>query len=125
MKALKCLGLAALLVSLSANARAEDDKVDYKKLIVGMWEVSKADEGTVPEGTLVEFTKDGKLKISAKKGDDDFKIEGTYKIVKNAFEYTLKLGDMEKSQTVTITKITEKEMATKNEEGKVVEFKKK
>jgi uncharacterized protein (TIGR03066 family) len=123
MKALKCLGLAALLVSLSASARA--DEKDYPKLIVGMWEVTKADEGTVPEGTQVEFTKDGKLKISAKKGEDDFKIEGTYKVVKSTFEYTLKLGDAEKSQTITITKLTEKELATKNEEGKVVEFKKK
>jgi uncharacterized protein (TIGR03066 family) len=125
MNALKFLGLAALLVAFSSTARSEDDKTDYKKLIVGKWEVSKADEGTVPEGTQVEFTKDGKLKIAAKMGDEDFKLEGTYKIVKNAFEYTLKLGDMEKSQTITITKITEKEMATKNEDGKVVEFKRK
>jgi uncharacterized protein (TIGR03066 family) len=125
MKVLKCLGLAALLVSLSAAARAEDDKTDYKKLIVGMWEVSKADEGTVPEGTQIEFTKDGKIKIAAKKGEDDFKIDGTYKVVKNTFVFTLKLGDEEKSQTITINKISEKEMTTKNEEGKVVELKKK
>lgn len=125
MNALKCLGLAALLVSLAANSRAEDDKTDYKKLIVGKWEVSKADEGTVPEGTLIEFTKDGKLKITAKMGEEDFKIDGTYKVVKNTFVYTLKLGDEEKSQTITITKISEKEMATKNEDGKLVEMKKK
>jgi len=123
MKALKCLGLAALLVSVSATARA--DEKDYPKLIVGMWEVTKAAEGTVPEGTLIEFTKDGKMKVSSKKGDDDFKLEGTYKVVKSTFEFTLKLGDMEKSQTITITKLTEKEMATKNEEGKAVELKKK
>jgi uncharacterized protein (TIGR03066 family) len=123
MKALKCLGLAALLVTVSAIARA--DEKDYPKLIVGMWEVTKAAEGTVPEGTLIEFSKDGKMKVSAKKGDDDFKLEGTYKVVKSTFEFTLKLGDMEKSQTITITKLTAKEMATKNEEGKVVELKKK
>ena len=123
MKALKCLGFAALLVSLSATARA--DEKDYPKLIVGMWEVTKADEGTVPAGTHIEFTKDGKLKISAKKGEDDFKLEGTYKVVKDTFEFTLKLGDDEKSQKITITKLTEKEMATKNEDGKVVELKKK
>ena len=74
MSTLKFLGLAALLVAFSATARSEDDKTDYKKLIVGKWEVSKADEGTVPEGTQVEFTKDGKLKIAAKMGDEDFKL---------------------------------------------------
>jgi uncharacterized protein (TIGR03066 family) len=124
MNALKCLGLLALVVSFAANATAQDDKVDYKKLIVGKWEVSKADEGTVPTGTLIEFTKDGKLKIAAKMGDDEFKIDGTYKVVKNTFEFTLSLDGMEKSQTITITKISEKEMSTKNDEGKVVELKK-
>ena len=37
----------------------------------------------------------------------------------------MKIGDDEKSQTITITKIDKKEMATKNKEGKVVELKKK
>lgn len=124
MNALKYLGLAAGIVVLTTLARAED-KVDYKKLIVGKWEVSKADEGSVPEGTQIEFTKDGKMKIAAKMGDDEFKLDGTYKVVNNTFVMNLKLGDMEKSQTITITKISEKEMVTKSEEGKVVELKKK
>ena len=125
MNALKWLGVAAVVVVLNANARAEDDKVDYAKLIVGKWEVSKADDGTVPPGTLIEFTKDGKLKASFKKGDVDSTIEGTYKVVKNTFELTMKMGDEEKSQTITITKITDKELHTKNKDGKVVELKKK
>ena len=41
MNVLKLLGLGALLVVLG-TARA-DDKVDYAKLIVGKWEVAKAD----------------------------------------------------------------------------------
>jgi uncharacterized protein (TIGR03066 family) len=123
MNALKCLGVAVVVLVLNSTARA--DEKDYPKLIVGMWVVTKAAEGTVPEGTLIEFSKDGKMKVSAKKGDDDFKLEGTYKVVKDSFEFTLKLGDMEKSQKITILKLTEKEMATKNEEGKEVELKKK
>ena len=109
---------------LSASARAEDDKVDYAKLIVGKWEVTKADEGTVQPGTLIEFTKDGKLKVTAK-GDAEVMFEGTYKVVKNTFEMSLKVGDEQKSQTITITKINDKEMATKNEKDKVVELKRK
>jgi uncharacterized protein (TIGR03066 family) len=125
MNALKCLGVAAVVVLLNAGARAEDEKVDYAKLIVGKWEVSKADEGTVPPGAVIEFTKDGKMKASLKKGGEDVTLEGTYKVVKDTFEMTMKMGDDERKQTITITKISAKEMSTKNKDGKVVELKKK
>lgn len=125
MNALKWLGVAAVVVLLNASARAEDEKVDYAKLIVGKWEVSKADEGTVPPGAVIEFTKDGKMKATLKKGGDDVTLEGTYKVVKDTFEMTMKVGDQERKQTITITKITDKEMSTKNKDGKVVELKKK
>jgi uncharacterized protein (TIGR03066 family) len=124
MNALKWLGVAAVVVLLNASARAQD-KVDYEKLLVGKWEVTKADEGTVPPGALIEFTKDGKIKASFKKGEEDVTVEGTYKVEKNTFILTMKMGDEEKKQTITIIKISEKEMTTKNEDGKVVELKKK
>jgi uncharacterized protein (TIGR03066 family) len=120
MNALKWLGVAAVIVLLNTSGRA-DDKVDYAKLIVGKWEVTKADEGSVPEGAIIEFTKDGKMKASVAGMD----LEGTYKVEKNTFLMTIKVGDAEKKQTITITKISEKEMATKGEDGKVVELKKK
>ena len=126
MNAVKCLAFTVMAVVVSASAGAQDkDKTDYAKLIVGKWEVSKADEGTVPVGTNIEFTKDGKMKIAGKKGDEELSLEGTYKVEKNTFKFTLKLGDAETSQTITITKISDKEMSTKSEDNKVVEFKKK
>jgi uncharacterized protein (TIGR03066 family) len=125
MNALKWLGVAAVVVVLNASGRAEDDKVDYAKLIVGKWEVSKADEGTVPPGAVIEFTKDGKMKATLAKGGEDVTLEGTYKVVKDTFEMTMKVGDEERKQTITITKINAKEMSTKNKDGKVVELKKK
>jgi uncharacterized protein (TIGR03066 family) len=124
MNALKWLGLAAVVVLMNTAARAEEE-ADYAKKIVGKWEVSKADEGTVPPGAVIEFTKDGKMRASLKKGDNETKLEGTYKVVKNTFVMTMKVGDTEKSQTITITKITDKEMSTKSEDGKVVELRKK
>lgn len=120
MKKLQLLAFGFAVCLLGGAARA-DDKVDYAKLIVGKWEVSKADPGTVPEGTLVEFTKDGKMKVVAM----DMTIEGTYKLEKNTFTMKLKVGDQEKSQKITITKISEKEMSSKDEGGKVVELKRK
>ncbi|HJZ55504.1 MAG TPA: TIGR03066 family protein [Gemmataceae bacterium] len=124
MNAIKWLGVVAIVSLAGAGTRA-DDKVDYAKLLVGKWEVTKADPGTVPEGTLVEFTKDGKMKITAKKDGKDTMIEGTYKVEKNTFTMTVKIGDEEHTQTITITKISEKEMSTKDKDGKAVELKKK
>ena len=124
MSALKWLGMAAVVVVLSANARAVDD-VDIEKVIVGKWEVTKADEGTVPTGCTIEFTKDGKVKANIKKEGEEKMVDGTYRVEKNTLLLVMKEGGEEKKQTITVTKITEKEMSTKGEDGKVVELKKK
>ena len=75
MNALKLLAVGTIVCFLSAGARSEE-KIDYAKMIVGKWEVAKADEGTVPVGTIVEFTKDGKMIVQAKIMDKEIKIEG-------------------------------------------------
>ena len=124
MKALSWLAVGIVALGLGAAARAED-KPDYAKLIVGKGEASKADEGTLPPGAIVEFTKDGKIKLTGKKGDTDMAFEGTYTVEGNKFTIVMKTGDQEHKQTITITKISDTEMATKGEDGKVVELKKK
>ena len=124
MNALKLLAVGAVVCLMGVSARAEE-KVDYAKMIVGKWTISKADEGTVPTGTVVEFTKDGKMKIVGKKGDEEFTMEGTYKVEGNKFTMTHKVGDQERSQTITISKISAKEMDTENAEGKKVSLTKK
>lgn len=123
MNALRLLGLGVALLVVTSAGRADD--TDLGKQLVGKWEVTKADEGTVPVGSLVEFTKDGKMKITAKKGDKNETIEGTYKVEKHGFTMSAKIGDMEISHTITVTKISDKEMSTKDKDGKVVELKKK
>src|SRR4029077_17435782 len=76
MNTLRLLAVGAIACLIGAGARAEE-KIDHAKLIVGKWEVSKADEGTVPPGSIIEFTKDGKLKLSGKKDAADVAFEGT------------------------------------------------
>jgi uncharacterized protein (TIGR03066 family) len=124
MSTLRWLAVGAVVCLLGGSVRAEE-KPDYAKLIVGKWEVSKADEGTVPMGTLIEFTKDGKVKLSGTKEGKDFTAEATYKVEGNKFTVTTKQDDKERTQTITIKKISETEMSTENAEGKVVELKKK
>lgn len=122
MKSVQWLAVGLIAGLIGTNARAED-KPDYAKLIVGKWEASKADEGTLPPGAVVEFTKDGKIKLNGKKGDAEVAFEGTYTVEKNTFTIAMKVGDQEHKQTITITKMSDTEMSTKNAEGKVVELK--
>ncbi len=124
MNAIRLVAVAAVAGFLCVGARAEDKK-DYAKLIVGKWEASKADEGTLPQGSFVEFTKDGKIKITIKAGDMDMSIEGTYKLKGDKFDLTMKVGDDEHTQTITIKKLTETELSTTDKDGKAVVLKRK
>ncbi len=121
MKLVKFGALAAALV-VFAGLSSGQEKVDYAKMIVGKWQVTKADAGTVPEGTKIEFTKDGKMKIKGAKGDEELTLEGTYKVKDNTFTMTVKIGDDEKSRTIAITKISKTAMSTKDEDGTKVEL---
>ena len=60
-----------------------------------------------------------------KAGDKDVMFEGTYKVTGDKFEITIKVGEESHSNTITITKLTDAEMHTKDKDGKVVEVKKK
>jgi uncharacterized protein (TIGR03066 family) len=124
MSALKWLSMTTVMVLLSANARAAED-VDYAKMVVGKWEVTKTEDGSVPPGCTIEFASDGKVKANIKKDGEEKMLDGTYTVEKNTLVVTMKEGGEDKKQTITITKISEKEMSTKGEDGKVVELKKK
>jgi len=124
MNVAKWLGLVAVAAVMASTAAAQE-KGDLAKKIVGKWEVTKADEGTVPKGTTVEFTKDGKMKVSGKEGGMDIALEGTYKAEKDSFTMTLKVNDMEHSQTIKVTKITDTAMSTEDKDGKKVELERK
>jgi uncharacterized protein (TIGR03066 family) len=94
------------------------DEPDHAKLLIGRWEVTKADEGTVPVGTLIEFTKDGKVKLSVKKDESLEVTEGAYKIEKDTLTVTVKKDGEEQSKKVTISKISEKEMSASTRTAK-------
>jgi uncharacterized protein (TIGR03066 family) len=99
----------------------------YRILIIGVWEVTKSDDGTPPK-TTIEFTRDGKLKVKTKSGDETLTIEGTYKLDGNKLTLTIKAPEEEEGQltdTLTIIKLTDKVLITKDEKGKTDEFKRK
>jgi uncharacterized protein (TIGR03066 family) len=124
MNALRLLVAGALVCALTIGVRAEDKK-DNAKLIVGNWEITKTYEKGPAVGSTVEFTKDGKMKVSHKVEGKDVTAEGTYKVDGDTFTFMLKTGENVVNQMVTIKKLTDTELSTTNKEGKDVDLKRK
>jgi uncharacterized protein (TIGR03066 family) len=104
--------------------------LDKKRLskaekIIGKWEPAKADPKA--PGFTLEFTKDGKLKVSiALPGaDKPLMIEGTYKVEGDKLTTTGKGPDgKEKTDTGTIKELTDSKLVI-DKDGKTDEFKRK
>src|SRR5437660_624096 len=101
MNAMRLLAVGAIVCLVASFAGADEKKGDYAKLIVGKWEVTKADEGTVGVGAVVEFSKDGKMKVTG----GDMTIVGTHKVSGDKVHISFKKDDQEKSHDLTITKL--------------------
>src|SRR5262249_55191986 len=132
MKLLQLLLTAGLLLGLTVVCRAEEKKDDKdkpnKEKIVGTWGLEKPETPkNLPPGSTLEFTKDGKLKFSAKVGDQAVNLEGTYSVDGDKLKTTLKDTDgKEQSDTDTITKLTDKELVIKDSKtDELLTFKKK
>lgn len=118
---LGCFALAAL----ASTASADEKKATSKDKIVGVWTVTKSAGGLPPKATL-EFTKDGKLKISIKVEDKSVSIDGTYEVKDDKLTVLLKApGGKEQKETMTIKSLTDTKLVTVDSKGKEDEFEKK
>ncbi len=118
------LALATLfLACLSVHAEDKKPDVDKAKLL-GTWEAVKGSE-TVPLGSTLEFTKDGKLKLVIKDGDNTAKIDGTFEVKADSFKATLKIDGDDKSEVLKVDKLTDKDLVIIDEKGKKDVFSKK
>jgi uncharacterized protein (TIGR03066 family) len=119
MKAMKLLTVGVVFCLLASSAVAEKKKADNAKLAVGTWEVTKSHAGGPPKGGVVEFTKDGKIKVTGEQNGMKETFEGTYKIDGTKMVLTFKIGDNETPVDLTIDKLDEKTFATTSSQGKV------
>jgi uncharacterized protein (TIGR03066 family) len=130
MKSLRLMLFVLLAVAVGLYATSSTQEVfaqgkdDVSAKLVGTWELAKSG-GDLPPGTIIEFTKDGKLKATLKADDQTITIEGTYKLDKNKIEVKVKVGEEIVEETVTIKRLTDKELEVEDKEGKVDTFKKK
>ena len=121
MKTLLLMATGVSVLWLAGSAVRADEKDTASKL-VGKWEATKVDPDTLPQGTIVVMSKDGKLKVTHKKDDKDVTMTGTYKFENHKLTVKLKMGDEEREHTVTIKKITDTEFVAEHEDGKSITF---
>ncbi|HQR08449.1 MAG TPA: hypothetical protein PLN21_16590 [Gemmatales bacterium] len=119
MKTFAQFALGITLVLVDSLAFAGDKKDDFAKLAVGTWEVTSTHAGGPPKGGTVEFTKDGKIKVSGEQDGTKMSFEGTYKIEGKKMTLKIKIESEEHAIDLTIDKLDEKTFATSNESGKV------
>jgi uncharacterized protein (TIGR03066 family) len=110
------------MVAAASNARAADD--DNAKKIVGVWLVDKSGS-KMPEGSTVEFTKDGKLKLVLKEKSGDLTLDGTYKVAKEKLTTVVNFMGKGTEDTLTIKKLTDEVLEFEDKAGVVDTFKKK
>jgi len=116
MRTLSALVLGAAVLGLIGSATA-DDTDEFGKKIVGKWKVTQT-KTEAPVGMLVEFTKDGKLTLSATDKGKEHKAEGTYSVEKDKLKYKLQLSDRTVEETETIKKLTDDEMELEDKDKK-------
>jgi uncharacterized protein (TIGR03066 family) len=130
--------LLFLLLMRVATAREQEDNDKEGKqikgitptsaMLVGVWVPS----GEMPEGATmnIEFTRDGQMKVfgqSKVKGEvKKYNHEGTYKIVKGGFKLTSRgPRGKERTEKLTVTKLTRTELVTHHAKGGERVFEKK
>jgi uncharacterized protein (TIGR03066 family) len=121
-----CLFAACAAVAGNATPvpqEKEKEKPNPEKL-VGKWKLTKT-SGEFPKdgGAVVEYTKDGKMTITLTVGDNTIEMKGKYKLDKHKIDYTVKLPNGEdKSEILTIKKLTDGELVTTDPEDIKEEF---
>jgi uncharacterized protein (TIGR03066 family) len=89
--------------------------------LLGRWEATK---GEIPPGSVLELTRDGKLKMTIKVEGKAMSDESTFVVQGEAIKTTHKEGPREVTETLKIKTLTDKMLVTEDERGKTEEFKK-
>jgi uncharacterized protein (TIGR03066 family) len=108
----------AAVGSLTADDKKDSERTREK--LIGVWELAGDGKASV----TTEFTKDGKMKRTLRRGNDKPVIEEiTYDVDGNNLKviYTDKDGK-ESKETITIKILTDKELVLEKSKGQVLKF---
>jgi len=118
MKAMCAAVLGLVVVANAGSVRADD-----AAKLVGKWEVTKSG-GEVPVGSLVEFTKDGKMTANVTLDGKELKLAGTYALKGDKLKVNLVLNEQKIDHEFTI-KFDKDELTLEDADKKVDTLKKK
>lgn len=113
MRSLLLCALAALALQLTLSADDKKTNDAYAKKIVGKWAMKK-DAGK----TVVEFTKDGKMRVNTVINEKETSLEGRYKVEGKKLTVTVAVGAKEVERVQTIFDLTDTELITSDDKGK-------
>jgi len=94
--------------------------------LIGVWEVAKSVDLPRRATGVVEFTKNGKMKVTVKLKDKTLRAEGTYKVEGDKVMYTLTDPNGKKwTETNKIKTLDDKNLILVDEKSQADEFKRK
>jgi uncharacterized protein (TIGR03066 family) len=127
MRTLRVLGVVVLLAGLGAAASGQDKKPGNEKRILGLWETVKSEEETLPVGSTIEFTDEGKARYAQKKEVTGRKEGVTldYMIKGDKLTLTFKIGTEFRNQVLTIKDLSDTDLVFVDSERKSAELKRK
>jgi uncharacterized protein (TIGR03066 family) len=126
--ALIALLIFGVVATLRGGPEDEKKRKGNREKLIGVWEFVNPKE--LPRGSTLEFTNDGKLKLTyqpdpEKERDKYTVIPGTYKVEKGMINVSMPGADgKDQKQTLKIIELTESTLVTKDEKGHDDEFKK-
>lgn len=121
MRAITGTALAAVLLLVSAGARAQDDEPKFdKKLLVGKWEPTDSKKGA---RAVMEFKKAGKMVITITLDDKDLTLDGTWALDEDKLSVTVTLGEKEETTQFKLKKLDDKVLQYEEPKGKLIELK--
>ena len=88
--------------------------------LLGRWEATR---GEIPPGSILELTRDGKLKMTIQVEGKAMSDESAYVVQGEAIKTTHKEGPKETTETLKIKTLTEQVLVTEDERGQTEEFK--
>lgn len=94
-----------------------------RDMIVGVWEVVEGSD--LPEGSILEFSKDGKLRKTLKEKGNHLTTEGSFEVDVNHLTMKTRHEGKEEEEKATITRLTDNELAYQKEKGKTAELRRK
>ncbi|MCS6867072.1 MAG: TIGR03066 family protein [Gemmataceae bacterium] len=97
-----------------AGGWAADEPIDAKKLL-GQWELPKA--GPNDTQMIVEMMEKGKLTMTVMVKGQAERCPGTYKLTGNKLEIEVTFMGQTLQETLTIVKLTDTELVTKDSKG--------